>query len=121
MNKELEEAIKTCNKIIKENERIIKILQKTLKSKTEEEYLQIQINAIETVLKHIKNSIPKKRIKEKIDKLKSEKENMFNRIRKLENTIGMSLEEYSELNKLYCKYNEILIKLEVLQEFLEGK
>lgn len=115
MNKEIEEAIKRlkileCDCIYFENR---KCTYNKNKCQREQD--------IETVLKHIKNSIPKKRIKEKIDKLKSEKENMFNRIRKLENTIGMSLEEYSELNKLYCKYNEILIKLEVLQEFLEGK
>lgn len=65
MNKELEEAIKTCNEIIKENKGTIKILQRTLKSETEEEYLQEQTKAIETVLNYIDNSIPKEVIKEK--------------------------------------------------------
>ena len=64
MNKELEEAIKTCNEMIKENKRTIKILQGTLKSKTEEEYLQGQINAIETILNYIDNSVSKEVIKE---------------------------------------------------------
>lgn len=69
MNKELEEAIKTCNEIIKENKGTIKILQRTLKSETEEEYLQEQIKAIKTVLNYIDNSIPKEKVKKVIEDL----------------------------------------------------
>lgn len=46
---------------------------------------------------------------------------MYSRIKELENIIGMSLEEYKELNKLYSEYNEILIKIEILEELLERK
>lgn len=65
--------------------------------------------------------VPKDKIREKIEELKGKEENTYLRIKELENIVGMSLEEYEELNKLYCEYNEILIKIEILEELLDRK
>lgn len=100
MNKELEEAIKTCNEIVKENKRTIKILKGTLKSKTEEEYLQEQIKSIETVLNYIDNSISKEVIEEKI-------------VQQWIRCPKSSINEFM--------INERNSKIEILQELLEGK
>lgn len=131
-NKELEEAIKRALITKHRGTTLIsvEILETVLKElgRLQEENKTMKTEIAEHVYwestpsAEIKNLyIAKDKIKEKIEGLKKKEKNMFLRIRKLENTIGMSLEEYEELNKLYSEYNEILIKIESLEELLEGK
>lgn len=115
MNKELEEAIKTCNEIIKENKRTIKILQRTLKSKTEEEYLQEQNKAIETALNYINNSILKEEIEERIEIHKMAQEAFGEKYRMTKYT-----DDDIRARDFYMIVSEDLIVKE-LQEILEGK
>ena len=58
------------------------------------------------------------KINKKLLNLKERKIIVYERIKELEYTIGMSLEEYEELNKLYDEYYEILIKIKLLEEIL---
>ena len=55
-------------------------------------------------------------IHEKLLNLRGRKIIVYERIKELEYTIGMSLEYYEELNKLYDEYYEILIKIKLLED-----
>ncbi len=99
MNKELEEAIK-----------------KSLSNK-ERGTCVISAEILETVLNHIKNSISKEVIEEKVEKA-TEEYNYF-----LDN-IDRKTSHMKDEHKIRATYAEFGVKrgrLEVLQELLEGK
>lgn len=58
-------------------------------------------------------------IEEKLNDLTAEYEKKFSRVRILENTIGMSIEEYEELHELWDEVNKLKIQIELLHELLE--
>lgn len=140
-NKELEGAIKTLQKLAIEIDKIfyalntnnaeernaIRVVLKELKRlQKENDKLErankTYINSIQSITPVLlEDYIEKDRIREKIEELKEKKENMYSRIKEPENIVGMSLKEYEELNKLYSEYNEVLIRMESLEELLEGK
>lgn len=137
-NKELEEAIKIYNELkrnkettenidinyfLKFAETVLKELKRLQKENDKlERANKTYINSIQSITPVLlEDYIEKDRIREKIEELKEKKENMYSRIKELENIVGMSLKEYEELNKLYSEYNEVLIRMESLEELLEGK
>lgn len=135
-NKELEKAIYRiethkdyaglANGTCVVNKQDIETVLKELKRLQEENKNLKQANTekanklIEIIDLYIK-SVPKDKIREKIEELKEKEENTYSRIKELENIVGMSLKQYEELNKLYSEYNEVIIKMESLEELLEGK
>lgn len=136
-NKELEEAIERlghiekyydCNNYYSKYdldciETVLKELKRLQKENDKlERANKTYINSIQSITPVLlEDYIEKDRIREKIEELKEKKENMYSRIKELENIVGMSLKEYEELNKLYSEYNEVLIRMESLEELLEGK
>lgn len=127
-NKELEKAIYRieihkdyaglANGTCVVNKQDVETVLKELKRREEEneEYnKQLDLDYVR------ENYIAKDKIREKIEELKEKEENMYSRIKELENIVGMSLKQYEELNKLYSEYNEVLIRIESLEELLKGK
>lgn len=66
----------------------------------------------------MKDFIKKQKLRCFLSNLELEELEIFNRIKELEYIIGMSLEEYSELNDLYSRYHEISVRIKVLKELL---
>ncbi len=66
----------------------------------------------------MRDFIKKGKLRDYLRDLKLEECKVFDRIQLLENTIGMSLDEYFELQKLYDFYYEISIKIKILKKLL---
>lgn len=66
----------------------------------------------------MKDSIDKQILRDSLLNLKLEETKLFNRIKELECIVGMELDEYEELNKLYSEYYEVSITIKVLNKLL---
>ncbi len=116
MNKELEEAKKQCKHIIKFYTDLDTIHSSVKKCD--------EIQAIETVLQALANSISKEAIEEKINKYKQQLRNTTKRVVQLqilEQNKMLQQSEWEELSMLFGDIEKIRGKIEVLKELLEGK
>ncbi len=66
----------------------------------------------------MENIVSKQLLEEYLKKFELENYNNLDRIRELEDTIGMSIAEFEELNKLYDIFYENSVKIKFIKEIL---
>lgn len=66
----------------------------------------------------MENIVSKQLLEEYLKKFELENYNNLDRINELEDTIGMSIAEFEELNKLYDIFYENSVKIKFIKEIL---
>lgn len=105
------------------NKELIIFLKELLQASDQKDKCDICIKnkTLKEILNYIDNSISKEVIKDKQINFQNEYKIKRKRIRELENTIGMNLEEYEELKRLWAEVSDMDFAYGILQELLEEK